>query len=321
MENENIFTPNSIITSLVAEGESSVRIDKYLACQFPTYSRTFFVNLIERKSIHLNNTLVLKSSVVVKPTDHITIKVPPHIEDTISYERAHALDIRIVHTHDHFLIINKAAHIMTHRPLPTSPDYTVVEWLKANFTTIDTVGYAHRPGIVHRLDKDTSGLLIIARTPYAHTVFGDMFKQRALKKSYLAVVHGHPPASGTITAPIGRHQIHRNKMHAYPTYSLDKLLPNGIRHAHTTYTVVNYFKDTALVSIDLHTGRTHQIRVHFALLGHPIIGDTMYGKGSPHIGRQALHAHSLTFSFENHTHSFTQESPQDFNYLLEKLSR
>ena len=134
--------------------------------------------------------------------------------------------------------------------------------------------HVDRPGIVHRLDKDTSGLMVVPRTHYAHKYFSTLFRDRQIHKTYYAVVHGHPDAQGTIDFSVGRHPEQRTKMHAFPhDYRQD--LP--MRSAVTHYTVLEYFADSALVELKPVTGRTHQIRVHCTALGHPLIGDPVYG--------------------------------------------
>jgi 23S rRNA pseudouridine1911/1915/1917 synthase len=319
VEKQGVFQPQDALRCQVALDQEPTRIDKYLTAQFPSYSRTFFSTLINGATVTVNGEITRKPSTMIKPSDEITVLFPKVVVPTVCPEKAHALAISMVASFDHFLIINKPAGIMTHKPMPTSPDYTVVEWLLASFETIANVGLFDRPGIVHRLDKDTSGLLVIARTNYAHTHFSKLFKERMMQKTYLAVVHGHPPQTGSIDLPIGRHRLHRNRMATFAPQSIPQD-HTRIRSALTSYNVLRYFHKSSLVQVNLHTGRTHQIRVHFAAKGHPLIGDTLYGASSSLMSRQALHAHKLSFCFDEQEYSFTQEPPEDFVQLLESLT-
>jgi 23S rRNA pseudouridine1911/1915/1917 synthase len=177
-----------------------------------------------------------------------------------------------------------------------------------------------RPGIVHRLDKDTSGLLLIARTNYAHATFNTLFQTRTIHKTYLALVHGHPPASGTIDLAIGRHPVNRHTMTTFKagTYEAAR---HRTRNAFTAYTVLEYFDEYSLLEVKPVTGRTHQIRVHLAALGHPIVGDAVYGTASKLIARQALHAHRLQFMFDGQEHIFTQPLPGDMANVVSSIKK
>ena len=217
-----------------------------------------------------------------------------------------------MHEDPDFYIIEKPAGLMVHRPSTSSVELTLIDWLVHQVPEIINIGHPERPGIVHRLDKNTTGLLIVPRTSRAHMLFSDLFKNRDIKKTYLAVVRGHPEKEGTIELPIGRDPITRNKMTV-----------NGIeaREAVTRYKVLTYFENAALVEIYPVTGRTHQIRVHFKAIGHPLLGDQLYGTRSPLIKRHALHATQLTFDFKGKPYTFTSTPPQDFELLLSKLKK
>ena len=333
MEIPTIIAPNSIITVQVPEGSSFARLDAALATLLPSYSRSFFQHIIKEGYTSLNGKPITKPSCPVKANDIITITFPPKraIEPSAVVEmvKNKNLDIEVVHNHEHFLIIYKPANIMVHAPSERSTAITLVDWLLVNYPGISQVGYSDRPGIVHRIDKDTSGLLIVPRTPYAHAAFSRIFKDRTIHKTYLAVVEGHPEPSGTIDIPIGR-SPQGNKMAAFPEYksNTDSNNPTSlkagrgtkrIRHAITHYVVKQYFEHNALIEATIVTGRTHQIRVHCAAIDHSIVGDPVYGKKSKHIKRQALHAYSLSFNFDEKEYSFCKELPDDFQELLKAL--
>lgn len=323
MNLQSLIEINSTITINVTPDCTNLqRIDKYLSTRFTLYSRSFFAQLIDQSAIQINNKLVTKASTPLKIGDSITITVP---ERPIAQEydiQKYTADIKIIHEHPHFLILNKPAGIVVHKSSTHSTEPTLVDWLTSNYEDIKHVGSIDRPGIVHRLDKDTSGLIAIARTNYAHTVFTTLFKERTISKSYLALVHGHTPESGTIDYAISRHQVHRKKMMAHtpamhrPSH---KQSSGTVRNALTHYEVITYFDQHTLILAKPVTGRTHQIRVHLSAIGHPLVGDAVYGSPSPLIPHHALHAHTLSFTFDGEPFLFTANPPETFNTVIEVL--
>ncbi len=305
-------TTKNIHVFIVPQDGIAMRLDRFLVQQMPAYSRTFFQKLIEHGNIAINNRTIVKASAQVKPSDTITVCLPsisPAVHECIIRDY---LQVAVIFTHEHFLIIAKPAGLIVHAPHRLSTTITLVDWLKVHFSDVAHIGPEERPGIVHRLDKDTSGLLIIARTPQAHLIFSKLFKERCIYKTYLAVVEGHPPREGDIAFTISRHPVLKHKMtHA---------APGGIgREALTHYRVIEYFSSAALMQVHPVTGRTHQIRVHCAGIGHSIIGDTVYGHPSAFINRQALHAYSLAFTFQEQNFEFKAPPPADFQQLLSTL--
>jgi 23S rRNA pseudouridine1911/1915/1917 synthase len=241
----------------------------------------------------------------------------PH-KRNITTEMVTAADIPVktLYTHPHFIIIEKPAGLLVHPTTSTSNEISLSDWLKHHIEDIEHVGSVDRPGIIHRLDKLTSGLMVIPRTNYAYQQFGTLFRDRTIDKTYYALVKGHPAQEGTVKLLIGRDPVVRNKM---TTYACTETAKTKARHAVTHYVVEHYFEDAALVRVYLETGRTHQIRVHFAAIGHPIIGDIVYGSSSPLINRQALHAAELTFKFDDTDFSFKSELPADMQTLISRL--
>jgi 23S rRNA pseudouridine1911/1915/1917 synthase len=302
------------ILSFYPEDQSrGVRLDQFLHQQVPAFSRTRCQQFIIASQVTINGITVTKPSLSVCPPMVITLSIPlPELLSSPAHARdIPDLNVSIVADHEQFMIINKPAGLVVHHAATTGSEPTLVDWIRAQLPQLVNEGDPARPGIVHRLDKDTSGLMIIPKNIHAHAIFGDLFKQKHIQKQYLAIVEGNPPSEGTITYHIMRHPTIRTRM----THS------NFIgREACTVYTVQHYFEKAALISCFPTTGRTHQIRVHCAAIKHPIVGDTVYGTSSPDIARQALHAAGLSFVFQEQKYSFFQEPPVDFQQLLTTLS-
>lgn len=310
-QNNGQIEAGSRIKLLVPPEHGQSRLDKFLSSQFARYSRSFFNRLIEEGMVSINGKVELKSGALLKGGDTVTIQFPgPRVVE--QKEAPLGFPVEVVYEHPEFLIVYKPAGLMMHAPSELSMVTTLVDWLVAHYQDIKEVGYVDRPGVVHRLDKDTSGIVIIPRTNRAHGIFGRLFHDRKIKKVYYAVVEGHPDRLGTITLPIGRDPVMRIKMSA-------QVRGQKQREAATNYEVVEYFDNAALVKVMPLTGRTHQIRVHFAAIGHPLIGDATYGKKSKDIDRHALHAQQLAFEFENKPYMFEKEPPEDFKNLILRL--
>ncbi|MEX0848756.1 MAG: RluA family pseudouridine synthase [Candidatus Dependentiae bacterium] len=302
---------------LIVDAETSQeRIDIFLHQAFPSYTRSFFHRAIEDGYVKVNTQTVTKSGHKVKPGDAIFIMFPPKRNITADMVKQKNIPIKIVFKHPHFIIIEKPAGLLAHPTTSTSNEVSLSDWLLHNIDDIAHVGSVDRPGIIHRLDKLTSGLMIIPRTNYAYAQFGILFRNRDINKTYYAIVKGHPPKTGTINLLIGRHPKERNRM---TTYTSEKEAKTKARNAVTHYEVEQYYEDAALVRVTLETGRTHQIRVHFAAIGHPIIGDPVYGKPSPFIDRQALHAAELQFIFDGEKIAIKSELPEDIKKIIQKL--
>lgn len=304
------------VLSVPAE-HNKMRIDLFITQQFPLYSRAFFQKMIDRRLIAINNTPIDKPGIKVRTNDTISIQFIPIDREEQKKQSLHS-SIEILTKDIHFMVLNKPPFLSVHPPTKEHTNPTLIDWLAAHDTDISHIGCIDRPGIVHRLDKDTSGAIIIARTNYAHGVFTQLFKQRLINKTYYAVVEGNPAAKGTVDFPIGRHSVDRTKMVAFKPRT-NPLIAGALRSAVTHYKVLQQYKGFSLLEIHPITGRTHQIRVHLASIGHSIVGDTVYGSASPLINRQALHAGHIQFTFDDNTVSIDCPLPQDITNLLASL--
>jgi len=295
------------------------RLDILLSEQLPTYSRSFFKRLIADGQVMVNQQKMIKSGYLVRDNDAITITFPV-LNASENIKLVQDVGVKILYEHSDFLIIFKPAGLVVHAPKNDYAGVTLVDWLVTYFTEISTVGSLDRPGIVHRLDMHTSGIMVIPRNNHSHAIFTDMFKNRQISKTYLAIVSGHPAASGTINYHIVRHPTKRNIMTHVLTKDLGQNWNRQARESLTNYEVLKYLNNYSLVAVKPVTGRTHQIRVHMAAIGHTLVGDTVYGYKNlikpPLISRQALHAHKLEFVYQGQPYVFTCEAPDDFTALL-----
>jgi 23S rRNA pseudouridine1911/1915/1917 synthase len=318
------MAPEATFSFIVPENSEPCRIDRYIAQLFPDYSRSYFQRIIADGGITINNVSAKKPSTVVNSGDIVTIQFPAQRIVEPHYIIDRTSGIAIIGETEHFMAIDKPANLLVHAPSNASNAITVVDWIRHHHGDITSVGTSDRPGIIHRLDRETSGVLIITKTNYVHNLMGALFRNRKINKTYKAIVTGHPPKEGTITYAIGRDPINRIKMAHFHPEDIDdsgKIGNVKVRHAKTDYKVLEYFDNAALIEVKPTTGRTHQIRVHMAAIGHPIIGDQLYGKKSSLIERQALHAESLSFVFENQEYSFTSTIPEDLQKLSDHLRK
>ncbi|CAR41656.1 RluA family pseudouridine synthase [Streptococcus uberis] len=283
------------------------RLDKALA-DLTDLSRSQANDEIKKGTVLVNGEPV-KAKYTVKEGDIISYQLPE--EEILDYE-AEDIPIEIVYEDEYLAIINKAQGMVVH-PSAGHSSGTLVNALLYHIKDLSTINGVVRPGIVHRIDKDTSGLLMIAKNDKAHHILADELKAKKSLRKYLAIVHGNLPNDrGMIEAPIGRSEKDRKKQ---------AVTAKG-KDAITRFQVVERFGDFTLVELSLETGRTHQIRVHMAYIGHPVAGDPLYGPRKTLAGNgQFLHAQTLGFTHPSTGEmvTFTAEPPIIFRQTLEKL--
>ena len=281
----------------VTDTDEGLRLDHYVALICADHSRSFLASLIRSGNILVDGNRS-KPSYKVREGDGVSVEIPAPENLELSPE---PMDLCILFEDPHILVLNKPAGLVVH-PGPGHAGGTLVNGLLHHCTDLAPIGGALRPGIVHRLDRDTSGTMVVTKSARAHTGLSKQFKDRIIAKTYLALVWGQlPKRSGRFDAPIGRHPVSRQKMSIHGS---------SARAAETLWTVRKTYRGGALLEVDLKTGRTHQIRVHCAAAGHPIVGDPVYGKRraagtgrssdplAPRlrsIPRQMLHAWRLSF--------------------------
>ena len=315
----------------VSEEQNVKRVDHFIVEELPTFSRTKISKLIKEGALLVNNQAIEESSKKISFGDVIELTVPEPVATDL---QAQDISLDVVYEDDDLLVINKPIGMVVH-PGAGNPDGTLVNALlhhcKGNLSGING---ELRPGIVHRIDKDTSGLLVVAKNDIAHNVLAKQFEDHSIQRTYLAFVWGMPkPIHGRIETLIGRSKYNRQKMSADVGSGKDAI---------TNYKTLEVFKgktipDISLIECKLETGRTHQIRVHLAHKGNPILGDQMYGKKIrkirdldeelsvllENINFQALHAQSLGFLHPKSGKElfFTTELPKDLLNLQKMLKR
>jgi 23S rRNA pseudouridine1911/1915/1917 synthase len=296
---------------LSVEAGEGGRLDRFVAARLADLSRTAVQRLIDDGFITLNGS-ICKASDKVGQGDAIVVRIPPPAPTELIAED---IPLAIVYEDNDVVVIDKPAGLVVH-PAAGHDRGTLVNALLSHAPDLQGIGGEVRPGIVHRLDKDTSGLIVVAKNDRALQFLQGQFKARTIRKMYLALVEGSlEPRAGIIDAPIGRSKTDRKKM---------AVTPEG-RSAQTRYRVTQTYRQPDLSLVEAHpeTGRTHQIRVHFAWLKHPLVGDELYGRQKPivPIERHFLHAAALTLTLPNgETHTFTSKLPDDLRHVLDRLT-
>jgi 23S rRNA pseudouridine1911/1915/1917 synthase len=300
--------------------DAGVRLDRFIPSRITTCSRSYCAHLIASGMVQVAGQDA-KPSYRVKAGDVVSVRMPPPIQP---HARPEPVDLDILYQDAHILVLNKQPGLVVH-PAPGHAGGTLVNGLLFHCPDLEGIGGELRPGIVHRLDKDTSGTLVVAKTAEAHLSLSRQFKARTVRKVYLALVRGRVAQdAGSVDLPIGRHPTDRKRMSTRSRKG---------RSALTAWEVKERFEAATLLEIRLRTGRTHQIRVHCAAIGHPVVGDPLYGGRRAGPGkaaavrrlsecrRQMLHAWRLTFAHPatGRTVTFASSLPADMENLLSLL--
>ena len=308
----------SVFTILVDVSDSGKRLDLLVASHISGCSRSVVANLIRNGKIRVQGG-VKKPGYRARTGDEICGTIPP--PEPVLF-KSEPIPIDILYEDDDIIVLNKPPGMVVH-PAPGHYSGTLVNALLYHCPGLEGIGGEIRPGIVHRLDKDTSGVMVVTKNDAAHQDLALQFKSRSIQKKYLALVYGRMESdSGRVSLPIGRHPVDRKRMSIHSRKS---------RMAETTWRVRKRFARATLIELDLKTGRTHQIRVHCAAIKHPIVGDSVYGgrkagKSIPNdlfksVPRQMLHAWRLQFTHPKtqKTRCFEAPIPSDMGDMLEKL--
>lgn len=296
---ENI---REVITIRTSEDDKGKRIDKFISEVIEEATRSYIQKIIDSGLVEISGKVPKKNGVKLKGNEEITIKLPePEILDLIPED----IPLDIVYEDSDIVVINKSPNMVVH-PAYGNYNGTLVNALLYHIKDLSTINGVIRPGIVHRLDKDTSGIIVVAKNNQAHLALAEMFKEKTLEKTYVCIAKGiFKDKTGRIENLIGRDPRDRKKMAV--------VRENG-RIAISNYEVLDESKNHSLVRVRIETGRTHQIRVHMKSLNHPILGDSTYGNGQDKVNRQMLHAYSLKFNhpIDNTEMTVIANLPEDF---------
>ena len=305
---------NERVVNFTFEEEASERLDKFLTGQLPEFSRSRIQGLISDGHVDVNGQPAKKAGQSLESGYKVTVRIPP-VEPTDLIAEDIPLDI--VFENDDLIVVNKPAGMVVH-PAAGHSSGTLVNAVLGYDPDIEGIGGEERPGVVHRLDKDTSGLILLAKNERAHRWLQDQFRLRKVRKTYLALVDGKPPTpAGRVETFIGRDTKNRKRMAIVPE-------KKG-REAISEYKTVEEFNDHTLLEFHPHTGRTHQIRLHCAFLKCPIAGDEIYGrkKSTIEAGRHFLHAYRLEIILPNEKEPrhFEASLPDELDKVLASLRR
>ena len=314
---------NSILSFLVHSQDSSKRLDVFLSQKGPALSRSQIKKLIETGKVQIDGRKA-KAGLRLRENEVVTLTIPEPRRLEIEAE---AIPLKVLYEDRHLIVVDKPAGLVVH---PGAGNYsgTLVNALLHRCPDLAGIGGVLRPGIVHRLDKDTSGVLVVAKDDLAHRSLSDQFRKHTAERNYVGIVFGQLSEEGQVDAPVGRHPTQRKKMSARPWKG---------REARTYWRVLERFRSFNLAEFRLQTGRTHQIRVHLSSIGHPILGDPLYGgrkrlasveslplrQGLRRLKRQALHATSLGFvhPVTGDVLKFSSPLPEDIQEAIALLRR
>jgi 23S rRNA pseudouridine1911/1915/1917 synthase len=300
------------LVSFIFDQSESERLDKFLVECLPEFSRARLQALIRDGRVSVNGQVVQKSGEKLGRQSTVTIHIPPPQPSSL---RPEDIPLNIIFENKDLIVVNKPAGMVVH-PSAGHDSGTLVHAALSHAPDIEGIGGEQRPGIVHRLDKNTSGLILIAKNDITHRWLQDQFRERQVKKTYLALVDGEPPTpTGRIEAPIGRDQKTRRKMAVTS--------PLRGREAISEYTIFESFPEHTLLEVCPITGRTHQIRLHMAFLGCPVVGDTIYGKKHPTIPMERYFLHAIQLNVmlkgEKQARTFEAAIPEELTDILERL--
>ncbi|MFD3157417.1 RluA family pseudouridine synthase [Haloimpatiens sp. FM7330] len=288
-----------------------MRLDVFLSSEIKDKSRSYIQKLIKNGNAKINST-IKKSNYKLKENDEISIEIPQPMELNVKPE---PIKLNILYEDKDVIVVDKSQGMIVH-PAPGVYSGTLVNALLSHCDDLSGINGVMRPGIVHRIDKDTSGILVVAKNDFAHNSLANQLKDHSMVREYIALVEGNvKDEEGIVNEPVGRHPKERIKM---------AVVQNGKR-AVTHFEVIKRFKSNTLIKCILETGRTHQIRVHMAYIGHPLVGDPVYGykKQKFKLNGQLLHAHKLGFihpSTETYV-EFSTPLPQYFEDVIKKLEK
>jgi len=302
------------IESFTHTGETAERLDKFLVSRLPEFSRARLQGLIAEGFVLVDGVPAKKSGQILDPGAAVEVRVPPPVPSGLVGED---IPLDIIFENDDLLVVNKPAGMVVH-PAAGHDSGTLVHAVLGYDPDMEGIGGEERPGLVHRLDKETSGLIVLAKNERAHRWLQDQFRLRKVEKTYLALVDGKPPTpTGRVEASIGRDPSHRKKMAIVPT--------GKGRESVSEYKTLESFKDHTLLEFHPYTGRTHQIRLHCQFLGCPIVGDSIYGKKhvTVEINRHFLHAARLKIILPNEKQPrvFEADLPDELKKVLEEIQR
>jgi len=296
----------------IFEGEQEIRLDKLLSERLPSFSRTFLQKRIVDGDVLVDGETILKKAEPVIPGSKVEVYLPPAAESALVPEN---IPLDIVYEDQNVLVVNKPAGLVVH-PGPGHSQGTLVNAVLGYLPEIEGVGGVKRPGLVHRLDQDTSGVILLAKNDRTQRFLQDQFQARTVDKTYLALVDGQPPTpQGRVEVAIGRDRKNRQKLAAVPT--------KAGKNAISEYFTLKQFSSHTLLEVRILTGRTHQIRIHLAYLNCPVVGDTTYGRQKPSIAieRQFLHAARIAIRLPGDRVKKTFEAPlpDELKAVLEEL--
>ena len=303
---------NEQVIDLSYEREQADRLDKFLVSCLPNFSRSRLQELIKEGRVIVNGAVAPKPGLKLEKGTHLQVNIPPSRPAGLEAED---ITLDIIFENTDLIIVNKPAGMVVH-PAAGHTGGTLVQAALGHAPEMEGIGGELRPGVVHRLDKNTSGLILLAKNDRAHRWLQEQFRLRKVVKTYLALVDGHPPTpTGRIEAPVGRDPRSRQKM---------AIVAEGKgRQAISEYKTVEKFPAHTLLQVHPITGRTHQIRLHLAFLGCPVVGDTVYGrrKSSLPLERHFLHASQVTITLpgDSHPRTFTASMPAELEHLLHEL--